>query len=96
MVNSDSMPLYDWGSEKLNQEKYGQPTPPHIDFSKINVPTALFVGSDDNLADPQDVWWAKNQMNPETVVHYQEVFAGHASFLIGSDMSYFDEVLELT
>lgn len=90
--------LYDWG-EKRNLEKYHQKTPPEIDLTKIaNLPIAMFVGSADDLGDPTDEEWAREQINAggkSQLVHYQEIEAGHASFIIGKDMSYFDKVMEL-
>jgi len=54
-VNSDLFQMYDFGSKKKNQEKYGQDTPPLYDVSKIKVPTYVYRGDLDILADPTDV-----------------------------------------
>jgi hypothetical protein len=48
------MPLYNWGTEALNYKHYNQTTPPNVEFSKISVHTAMFVGGDDPLADVTD------------------------------------------
>ena len=38
-----------------NEDHYGTDTPPVYDLSKVTVPTALFKGTGDDLADPVDV-----------------------------------------
>jgi len=46
---------YDYGKDG-NLKHYNQTTPPLYDYSKLpNLPIALFSGSEDELADPQDV-----------------------------------------
>ena len=62
-----------------------------------NLPMAMFVGTADDLGDPTDAEWARDQIKQagSQLVHYEEFAAGHASFLIGKDMSYFDRVLDL-
>ena len=41
---------YDYGSEKLNIEKYGTPKPPMYKLENIKVPVHMFVGMADTLA----------------------------------------------
>ena len=54
IINSKSFRLYDWGQKK-NVEKYGQGTPPDIDLTRITeLPTAMFVGTQDDLGDVTD------------------------------------------
>ena len=55
----------------------------------------MFVGSVDELGDPKDNVKAKALMNPSTLVHYEMILGGHASFILGKDMSYFDTVKSL-
>ena len=93
VMQSKKFQQFDWGKKK-NKEKYGQSNPPEIDLTAINaVPTALFVGTEDDLGDTEDNHWLHSQLN--SVVHYQEVKAGHATFLVGKDMSYFGDVMGL-
>lgn len=69
-------------------------TPPAIDLKEITeVPIAMFVGKQDTLANINDNRWLRDEL--QTVVHYQEFDASHASFVVGSDMSYFTTVVEL-
>ena len=83
----------------MNEEKYHQKTPPEIELSKIaNLPIAMFVGKEDDLGDPTDAGWARDQINSGgkgNLVLYKEIEAGHASFMIGQDMTYVDEMLTL-
>ena len=83
------MTLYDWGFTE-NYNKYHQDTPPKVDLTKITMPTAMFVGSVDELGDPQDCTWAKNKIS--SMVHFEIFSAGHLTFMVGKDMSYFDTV----
>jgi lysosomal acid lipase/cholesteryl ester hydrolase len=47
--------MYDYGTEKENLEHYNQTTAPSYDLTKVSVPTALYSGGNDWLADPIDV-----------------------------------------
>ena len=89
------MPLFDWGSSSKNMEKYGQATPPNVELDKIRTPVAMFVGQEDDLGDVTDCRWAKNQIKSEYMKHYEESPGGHATFMVGKDMSYFARVLDL-
>lgn len=53
-----------------------------------DIPTALFAGKADKLADVEDAQWVRDTIG-DAVVHYQEIEGGHISFMIGKDMSYF-------
>ena len=44
---------FDYGPT-VNQQKYGQPSPPEIDITKIQTPVGLFIGRHDYVADVQD------------------------------------------
>jgi len=94
IINTDVMPLYDWGSASANNAKYGQDVPPDVELGKITLPTAMFVGSQDDLGDVKDNRWAKSQMGP-ALKYYQEVSGGHATFLVGNEVAYLDKVLSL-
>lgn len=83
---------YDWGTKAENQKHYKQDYAPTIDLTRVdNIPIGMFVGSKDDLGDSNDAKWASEQM--KSVAHYQEILAGHASFMVGKDMSYFKDVL---
>mmetsp|Transcript_15439 Transcript_15439/g.26120 ORF Transcript_15439/g.26120 Transcript_15439/m.26120 type:complete len:133 (+) Transcript_15439:1057-1455(+) len=98
IINSKNMQLYDWGSTSLNTEKYGRSTPPPVDLSKITeIPTAMFVGTADDLGDLTDSRWARDQINSggSALVFYEEVPAGHPSFMVGKNMTYVDTMIDL-
>jgi len=53
-TNHKVFQMFDWG-KKVNREQYGQDTPPLYDVTKTTVPTYIFRGDLDILADPTDV-----------------------------------------
>ena len=67
-----------------------------IPLDKVSgVPIAIFTGKYDILADLTDARWTRDQLK-ENVVQYEEIEAGHLTFLVGKDMSYFShDVMEL-
>lgn len=85
------MQLFNWGSDSKNQEKYGQKTPPLVNLKNIKkIPVAMFVGNEDDLGDVTDCRWARDEINAggTALKYYTEIPAGHATFMIGKDMSY--------
>lgn len=88
-VKTDAFQMYDYGCDWLscpNEEHYNQKTPPAYDLGNITVPTALFSGSNDDLADPKDVQVLIDQLPDSTVVAAQQIngFA-HLDFVWGMD-----------
>eukprot|EP00352_Strombidinopsis_acuminata_P006404 CAMPEP_0176363510 /NCGR_PEP_ID=MMETSP0126-20121128/19161_1 /TAXON_ID=141414 ORGANISM="Strombidinopsis acuminatum, Strain SPMC142" /NCGR_SAMPLE_ID=MMETSP0126 /ASSEMBLY_ACC=CAM_ASM_000229 /LENGTH=68 /DNA_ID=CAMNT_0017719821 /DNA_START=1124 /DNA_END=1330 /DNA_ORIENTATION=- len=51
----------------------------------------MFIGQDDELANPTDSREVRDLIGEESVFHYQEQLGGHLSFHVGKDMSYFTE-----
>ena len=51
------------------------------------VPVAMFTGKDDLMADLTDSRWTRDMLS-DSIVHYEEIEAGHLTFLVGKDMSY--------
>jgi len=89
LTNSRKFQRYDFGAKNL--AVYGQSEAPLFDLKNIKkVPIAMFIGTQDQLADPQDGEWAQSQL--QTSVFYKEYRLGHASFMVGQDMSYFRDV----
>lgn len=79
-----------------NLRVYGQISPPVYNLTNIVVPTALFIGEDDRLADETDAHWLLTQLRPETVVYVDDTLKfGHLTFVWGKDMSYLKKVVEL-
>ena len=79
-------------------KKYGQVKPPVIDIGNIKgkVKIAMFVGTSDDLGDPQDNRWARDVLRSKgsALMHYEEMTAGHTSFLVGKDMTFVDRAIE--
>ena len=71
-AKEDGFVKYDYGVIN-NMRIYGQTTPPHIDVGKIKAKMAIFHGTDDRLADPQDVAYLLTQLPQENLVHVQNL-----------------------
>ena len=69
LVTSGKTQKWDYGSPFKNKEKYGQEIPPEYNLSKIEAPVALYVGSEDQLADLSDV--KKLTQKLKTVFRYR-------------------------
>lgn len=54
MINTGKCALYDYGKIR-NNKIYGTEEPPLVPFENYSVPSALFSGSLDALANPTDV-----------------------------------------
>jgi len=48
----------------------------------------MFTGNVDILADLTDSRWTRDQIG-DNIVHYEEIDAGHLTFMVGKDMTYF-------
>lgn len=59
---------YDWGSDDENLLKYGQSTPPEYALEQFFPKVALFIGSNDYLADPTDVQQLIDRLPVDKVV----------------------------
>ena len=54
-VQTNLFQAYDYGSPQKNQLHYNQTTPPAYPIRPMRIPTAVFTGGEDWLADPTDV-----------------------------------------
>jgi hypothetical protein len=59
----------------------------------------MYAGSTDELDNLTDVHQTRdlilnNGKGKDILVHYQEVNGGHASFMVGSSMKYFEDVVK--
>lgn len=59
------------------------------DLSLIDFPVAALGGEKDILDTPKDVEWTVKQLG-KNVIFSQQYPLGHFSFIIGSDMSFFE------
>ncbi|EAS07417.1 ab-hydrolase associated lipase region protein (macronuclear) [Tetrahymena thermophila SB210] len=94
LISTYEFKRFDYGPEK-NMKYYGQKTAPFYDLSKINIPVALFLGTEDRLAVKEDVLRLKRELSNASELYFQEIHSGHTSFMWGKDMSYFEEVFNL-
>lgn len=85
-VRKDNFCMYDYGTGRQNDKKYGQRNPPCYDLSKMAAPVALFSGGIDALADPSDVSKLKSQLNPDVIVYTADIsYYSHMDFVWGLD-----------
>lgn len=84
-VQENVFQMYDYG-DKGNMQHYNQSTPPKYDLTKFptNLPTALFCGGEDYLADPKDVQHLLALLPVTPYVHYEPTYA-HEDPLIGDN-----------
>jgi hypothetical protein len=60
IIKAKQFQRYDFGSEE-NMKKYNQATPPKYDLSAIPLKMALMSGDVDQLGDPTDITWLKDE-----------------------------------
>lgn len=82
---------FDYGTDG-NMKRYNQAKPPQYNLKNIGFPVAIIYGKDDDLADPTDVAWLHDQIK-DHVIHYEELPIGHNTFIIGKNMTYFNETV---
>ncbi|KAL4468663.1 hypothetical protein ABPG74_005166 [Tetrahymena malaccensis] len=90
-IRSKEYRYFDYGKIE-NILHYGSTTAPKIQVEKINVPVHLFVGQTDELADVSDVEILRQNLVGSPNVTYNLYPFGHASFLIGKNMTYMNDV----
>ena len=95
MENVDQWLRYDFGAIK-NMDKYGQIKPPAVPVDQLNVPTGLFIGTQDKLATVADNQWLETQLSEGILVWNQTYELDHLSFSMARDMSFFtNDVMNL-
>ncbi|KAJ0016290.1 hypothetical protein NQD34_014580 [Periophthalmus magnuspinnatus] len=82
-VKGGKLSAFDYG-DKENMKHYNQSTPPDYDVRKMKVPTALFTGGHDTLADPKDVALLIPQIS-NLVFHLHLEEWEHLDFIWGLD-----------
>ncbi|XP_008436309.1 gastric triacylglycerol lipase isoform X2 [Poecilia reticulata] len=82
-VHGGKLMAFDFGPEG-NMRHYNQSTPPEFRVQNMKVPTALFSGGHDTLADPKDVAALLTQV-PNLVYHQHIEHWEHLDFIWGLD-----------
>mmetsp|Transcript_11666 Transcript_11666/g.37076 ORF Transcript_11666/g.37076 Transcript_11666/m.37076 type:complete len:525 (+) Transcript_11666:89-1663(+) len=96
-IKSKSFGHYDYGSARENLQHYGSASPPTFDLSKLTVPTALFSGGNDQMADAEDVHRLITEIRPGVVFKFKEVPTyAHLDFILAQDANtlLYPEVLQ--
>jgi len=97
-VRGNVFSKFDYGHDG-NMQHYNQPTPPAYDLAKFptNLPTVLFTGGIDGLADPRDVKRLLSEIAGSPKV-YNRADYGHLDPLLGDQafkLTYPDLLAEL-
>ncbi|CAF89870.1 unnamed protein product, partial [Tetraodon nigroviridis] len=94
-ANRGKLTAFDFGAAE-NLKHYNQTTPPEYRLQDMKVPTALFSGGQDTLADPRDVAVLLTQV-PQLVFHQHVQHWEHLDFIWGLDAPdvLFPNILEL-
>ncbi|XP_021094803.1 lipase member K [Heterocephalus glaber] len=85
ILNSDQLQAFDWGNLDQNMMHFRQLTPPLYNITKMEVPTAIWSGGQDIVADAKDM---KNLLPKVANLIYYKVIPhyNHMDFYLGQDV----------
>ncbi|NP_001268622.1 tear acid lipase-like protein precursor [Mesocricetus auratus] len=86
---------YDWGSQSLNMLHYNQTTPPLYNVEDMKIPTAMWSGGKDSLADTKDVAHLVPKIS-NLIYHKITADFSHLDFTVGKNAYYVsNDILKL-
>jgi lysosomal acid lipase/cholesteryl ester hydrolase len=98
-ITTPTFQMFDFCSEESNQAHYGANQPPAYDLSKLAVPTALFYGKHDYMADTTDVDKLIQEAGPSGMIQTIEELDSfaHLDYVWGKDANrlVYDKVVAL-
>ncbi|XP_053441082.1 lipase member K [Nycticebus coucang] len=83
-VNSGQLQAFDWGNPAENLMHFHQLTPPFYNVTKMEIPTAVWSGGQDVVADPKDI----ENLLPKiaNLIYYKLIpYYNHVDFYLGQD-----------
>ncbi|MBZ3872618.1 Lipase member K [Sciurus carolinensis] len=83
-VNSGQLQAFDWGQPDQNMMHFHQLIPPLYNVTKMEVPTAMWSGGQDVVADPKDI----ENLLPKVanLIYYKAIpHYNHMDFYLGQD-----------
>lgn len=96
IIESKKFQKFDFGKEE-NLKIYKNELPLEYDLSKIkDIPIILCGGLNDKLTHINDIRWLKSQIefnNTKFFSYYEFDYMGHASFLLNSNITWFNFIL---
>jgi len=83
-IQTGKFQKYDYGTAG-NMQHYNQPTPPQYELSNFptNLPTVLYWGGNDGLADPIDVQLLIQKLPKNNVKVFEQTDFGHMDYPLG-------------
>ncbi|XP_060223623.1 lipase member K isoform X1 [Meriones unguiculatus] len=83
-VNSGQLQAFDWGNADQNMMHFNQLTPPVYNISKMKVPTAMWSGGHDVVADSRDT--VNLLPKVANLIYYKDIpHYNHMDFYLGQD-----------